>query len=258
MIIAARSPTGAPAGLEEAFRDCLAVLDGVRAQDVDEEEKGEEVILVPSYSRRLVLFFIQDFQVTEWASRSDGALDEPFDTILLRLAPTYEVPVSCMISSQSTGLIVFLQKSRSKKQGRADSSPAKSRPRVKKAQAAADVEMEGTDVESQVQSGEQHCRFHGRPHTETSHHSGAVERKVGDTYPPDALPDHRGPYFAHQQSKLVQRDYRDVDGELIAPHELYEKLTEGTLFSAQVTLHTYIFDAKPPQRRSKVRGPSLL
>ncbi|KAJ7111320.1 hypothetical protein C8R44DRAFT_883135 [Mycena epipterygia] len=52
------------------------------------------------------------------------------------------------------------------------------------------------------------------------------EYKIGNTYPPDPLPDHRGPYFDHQQSKLVQRDYRDVDGELIAPDERYKKLTE--------------------------------
>jgi hypothetical protein len=67
-----------------------------------------------------------------------------------------------------------------------------------------------------------------------------TERKVGDTYSPDCLPDHRGPYFAHQDSKLVQRDYKDLDGDLIAPHELYENLTEGTLFSAQNTMHIYI------------------
>ncbi|KAJ7311671.1 hypothetical protein DFH08DRAFT_973764 [Mycena albidolilacea] len=47
-----------------------------------------------------------------------------------------------------------------------------------------------------------------------------AERKAGDRYSPDLLPDHQGPYFAHKKAKLVQRDYRDVDGTLIAPHEL--------------------------------------
>ncbi|KAJ7865818.1 hypothetical protein B0H13DRAFT_1898378 [Mycena leptocephala] len=56
----------------------------------------------------------------------------------------------------------------------------------------------------------------------------------------------------HQESKVVQRDYRDTDGDLIAPHEHYEKLTEGTLFSAQITLHTNIFNGKSgyPRKRS--------
>lgn len=72
-------------------------------------------------------------------------------------------------------------------------------------------------------------------------HCNSSERKVGDTYEPDCLPDHRGPYFAHQEAKLVQRDYRDSDGNLIAPHELYGMLTEGTLFSAQITMPSYIF-----------------
>ncbi|KAJ7475565.1 hypothetical protein B0H11DRAFT_2194937 [Mycena galericulata] len=71
-----------------------------------------------------------------------------------------------------------------------------------------------------------------------------LARQVGDTYPPDMLPDHKGSYFAHAKAKLVQRPYKDEDGHLIAPHELYEKLTEGTLFSAQVSLLTYIIKEK--------------
>lgn len=66
------------------------------------------------------------------------------------------------------------------------------------------------------------------------------ERRVGDTYPPKKLPDHRGEYFNHSKARLVQRDFKDIDGTLIAPHELYEKLTEGTLILVQVSLVTYI------------------
>ncbi|KAJ7307886.1 hypothetical protein DFH08DRAFT_823969 [Mycena albidolilacea] len=58
-------------------------------------------------------------------------------------------------------------------------------------------------------------------------------RKVSDTYSPDMLPDHKVPYFSHEKSRLVQRQFKDENGNLIAPHELYGKLTEGTLFSAQ-------------------------
>ncbi|KAJ7865049.1 hypothetical protein B0H14DRAFT_2574175 [Mycena olivaceomarginata] len=63
--------------------------------------------------------------------------------------------------------------------------------------------------------------------------SAGSARKVGDTYSPDMLPDHKVPYFSHEKSRLVQRQFKDENGNLIAPHELYGKLTEGTLFSAQ-------------------------
>ncbi|KAJ7826790.1 hypothetical protein B0H14DRAFT_2595642 [Mycena olivaceomarginata] len=69
--------------------------------------------------------------------------------------------------------------------------------------------------------------------------SAGSARKVGDTYSPDMLPDHKVPYFSHEKSRLVQRQFKDENGNLIAPHELYGKLTEGTLFSAQVSLSTY-------------------
>lgn len=74
--------------------------------------------------------------------------------------------------------------------------------------------------------------------------------QLGDTYNPDCLPDHRGPFFVHEASKLVQRDYKGINGELIAPHELYQELTEGTL-----TLHTYVWDGQP---RNKVCSYSFL
>ncbi|KAJ7236708.1 hypothetical protein C8J57DRAFT_1530000 [Mycena rebaudengoi] len=68
-----------------------------------------------------------------------------------------------------------------------------------------------------------------------------TERRIGDTYDPNLLPDHRGPYFNHKDAKLIQRDIRDHDDTLIAPHELYSRLTEGTLFTALVTFETYVY-----------------
>ncbi|KAJ7126303.1 hypothetical protein C8R44DRAFT_781561, partial [Mycena epipterygia] len=50
------------------------------------------------------------------------------------------------------------------------------------------------------------------------------ERKVGDTYPPSVLSNHRGPYFSHSKAVVTQRDYTDTDGSLIAPGELYNTL----------------------------------
>ncbi|KAJ7828637.1 hypothetical protein B0H13DRAFT_2373072 [Mycena leptocephala] len=172
MVIAARCPTGAPPQLVQAFGSFKHVLEGVRVKDVDTEAEGGEA-----------------FDVIEWVSRSDGAIDKPYDIMHFRLA--LKVPT-----------------------------------------ASDDVEMDAAITEKSA--------------------PGPKERKVGDTYSPDCLPDHRGPYFAHQDSKLVQRDYKDLDGDLIAPHELYENLTEGTLFSAQNTMHIYIFQGSPGRLRSKI------
>ncbi|KAJ7938696.1 hypothetical protein B0H13DRAFT_1851282 [Mycena leptocephala] len=99
------------------------------------------------------------------------------------------------------------------KSGSLKTSPSKSRPRHQRKTPAApeDVEMEN---ENEVTATTQ-----------------KVERRVGDTYPPTFC--------------LTTRDYRGVDGELIAPAELYTELTEGTLFSAQITLHTYIWPGSP-------------
>ncbi|KAJ7718088.1 hypothetical protein B0H14DRAFT_3630729 [Mycena olivaceomarginata] len=70
----------------------------------------------------------------------------------------------------------------------------------------------------------------------------STKRKIGDKYPPSKLSDHRGPYFAHDKAELVQRDYTDKDGKLIAPEELYATLTEGTLVLVirVVSLATYV------------------
>lgn len=75
-----------------------------------------------------------------------------------------------------------------------------------------------------------------------------LERQIGDTYPPEKLPDHQGPYFAHDKTKLVQRDYRDVDSSLIAPYELYEKLTEGTLVLVMLSFVTYVIKDQKNER----------
>ncbi|KAJ7692714.1 hypothetical protein B0H17DRAFT_1179231 [Mycena rosella] len=73
--------------------------------------------------------------------------------------------------------------------------------------------------------------------------------RIGDTYDPDLLPDHRGPYFTHQVSKLVQHDHIDADEKFIAPHELYSQLTEGTLFCAYISFETFIFkEGKYPSK----------
>ncbi|KAJ6540817.1 hypothetical protein DFH09DRAFT_1368480, partial [Mycena vulgaris] len=88
-----------------------------------------------------------------------------------------------------------------------------------------------------------------QPSSRRSCSGGTHERKIGDTYDPDLLPDHRGSYFDHRVSKLVQRDHRDEDEKLRAPHELYSQLTEGTLFCARICSKTFIFKG---DRASKV------
>ncbi|KAJ7790320.1 hypothetical protein B0H14DRAFT_3161467 [Mycena olivaceomarginata] len=84
-----------------------------------------------------------------------------------------------------------------------------------------------------------------------------LERKVGDTYPPSVLSDHRGPCFAHDKAVVTQRDYTDAEGNLIAPAELYSTLVEGTLVLVTVYFATYIMkdqknDRGEPQPDRKV------
>ncbi|KAJ7874033.1 hypothetical protein B0H14DRAFT_3859896 [Mycena olivaceomarginata] len=52
-------------------------------------------------------------------------------------------------------------------------------------------------------------------------------------------------------SPIHRRDYRDVDGTLIAPHELYSKLTEGSLVLLTVSFATYLM-ANPGRKTRKV------
>ncbi|KAJ7730822.1 hypothetical protein B0H14DRAFT_3517988 [Mycena olivaceomarginata] len=65
------------------------------------------------------------------------------------------------------------------------------------------------------------------------------DRKVGDMYPPDLLSDHRGECYAHTKAMMPQRNIRDQDDKLIAPHEIYSQLTEGTLFNAIINFETF-------------------
>ncbi|KAJ7663353.1 hypothetical protein DFH06DRAFT_1324822 [Mycena polygramma] len=147
----------------------------------------------------------EHYDVTECIVCGEHGLDA--DTVLLaRLHPTYEVPHS------STGI--------------KDSSTSPRTPRRQRI----------SKVDPAAKSPEQ-------PDEMTD--AGTVpqeptERKIGDKYPPSKLSDHRGPYFAHDKAELVQRDYTDKDGKLIAPEELYATLTEGTLVLVVVSLATYV------------------
>ncbi|KAF8157748.1 hypothetical protein K438DRAFT_1986362 [Mycena galopus ATCC 62051] len=133
------------------------------------------------------------YKLTPWACRSDGDDKKAFDTLILKLEPTYIKATNQTMNN---------------------ASPARERNRV--STSTEDTDM---DVTSAV-------------------------RKIGDLYDPDMLTEHRGPFFAHSSNiKLVQRDHRNINNQLIAPHELKKTLVEGTLFSAQITLHTYTFSS---------------
>ncbi|KAF8323557.1 hypothetical protein F5887DRAFT_1086793 [Amanita rubescens] len=63
--------------------------------------------------------------------------------------------------------------------------------------------------------------------------------KVGAFYDPRLLSDFGGPLFKLKQAKLKQRHFVDINDELIAPWEEYDKLRTGTVVLMRVTLHTY-------------------
>ncbi|KAF7372673.1 ATP-dependent DNA helicase [Mycena venus] len=75
------------------------------------------------------------------------------------------------------------------------------------------------------------------------------ERKISDTYPTSKLPEIKGALWALDRAHLIQRDYKDVDGTLIAPHELTTKLTEGTLVLVMVELVTYVITDQKPGKK---------
>ncbi|KAJ7218942.1 hypothetical protein C8J57DRAFT_1537296 [Mycena rebaudengoi] len=151
----------------------------------------------------------ETWEVTEFLERSDGNMNEPCDILTLRLPLTYEVPAAARDAAAPPAT------PRRARVTKVNSSPAKPSSSLSTAD---DIDMDADSKEVEK----------------------AAERRVGDTYPPKKLPDHRGEYFNHSKARLVQRDFKDIDGTLIAPHELYEKLTEGTLRLVQVSLVTYI------------------
>ncbi|KAJ7931851.1 hypothetical protein B0H13DRAFT_2308239 [Mycena leptocephala] len=70
--------------------------------------------------------------------------------------------------------------------------------------------------------------------------SSSAERKIGDLYPPERLPEVRGPFYALERSQLRQHDYRNSDGTLISPPKIKSVLTPGTLVLVMLKLILYV------------------
>ncbi|KAJ6592101.1 hypothetical protein DFH09DRAFT_1073174 [Mycena vulgaris] len=250
MIIAARCPTGATPELQDIYGDFLAAADYVREQDALEEEASGKVALQQSRRmavargeeegnaslgtkrcRKEVVDGVQKWCETSasvnkvkqgcwrleahWRrSGEEGARSTMLPLGACPALAARMVEISAWRPSDPTTadghptepadimllcLLPTYEKPRNVQQN-VDASPSKGRARNKKSNAQADnVEMETA-----------------APSTPAVH-----DRKIGDTYAPDVLPDHR-----------------DENDNLIAPHELYSKLTEGTLFGAQISFET--------------------
>ncbi|KAJ6576325.1 hypothetical protein B0H10DRAFT_2199104 [Mycena sp. CBHHK59/15] len=133
--------------------------------------------------------------------------------VLLRLHPTYEVPYSGGSRTPTS----------------APSTPRRSVMRVGSTTTSSETSENAGDVEMAVPPQ-------------------VTERKVGDTYPPSTLSDVQGPAFQFEKAVLIQRDYHDLNGNLIAPGELYGTLTEGTLVLVTVSFVTYIMTDQKMER----------
>lgn len=75
------------------------------------------------------------------------------------------------------------------------------------------------------------------------------------------LPDYGGPFFQHQKNKLVQLDIRDIDNELIAPWNMYDKLRPGTVVLVVATLVVWVMhevEDDPESPLKKVRIMSVI
>lgn len=79
--------------------------------------------------------------------------------------------------------------------------------------------------------------------------------KLGALYDPNLLPDYKGPYFEHVNTKLIQHDIRDIEENLIAPWDAYEALCPGTVVLIEATLKCWIFaeEKGDETRQKKVR-----
>ncbi|KAJ6550723.1 hypothetical protein B0H10DRAFT_1968777 [Mycena sp. CBHHK59/15] len=102
--------------------------------------------------------------------------------ILLRLHPTYEVPYS-------RGSYTLTS---------APSTPQRRVMRVGSTTTSSETSKNAGDVEMAVLPQ-------------------VAERKVGDTYPPSTLSDVQGPAFQFEKAVLTQRDYHNLNSNLIAP-----------------------------------------
>ncbi|KAJ7687340.1 hypothetical protein B0H14DRAFT_3907374 [Mycena olivaceomarginata] len=78
------------------------------------------------------------------------------------------------------------------------------------------------------------------PTTNDVENTPGADPKIDDHFPVSVLPEISGPCFELEKAKLVQRDYKDMEGNLISPADLNSKLTEGTLVLVMLKFATYI------------------
>ncbi|KAJ7696875.1 hypothetical protein B0H14DRAFT_3905111 [Mycena olivaceomarginata] len=78
------------------------------------------------------------------------------------------------------------------------------------------------------------------------------DRKVGDMYPPGLLSDHRGECYAHTKVMMPECNIRNPDDKLIAPHEIYSQLTDGTLFNAIINFETFVYRDQYPTKTYQI------
>ncbi|KAF8995638.1 hypothetical protein BDQ17DRAFT_1330452 [Cyathus striatus] len=68
----------------------------------------------------------------------------------------------------------------------------------------------------------------------------ATASKAENFYEPSNLPDYQGSYYQLNKAKLVQQDFKDVNGSPIRPWEVHDKLRPGTLVVIDASLIEWI------------------
>lgn len=58
------------------------------------------------------------------------------------------------------------------------------------------------------------------------------------------MPDFGGPVFAFEKARLIQPDWRDVNGDLIPPWLNHKLLRPGTLVVANMSIQVYVMISK--------------
>ncbi|KAH7872500.1 uncharacterized protein C8R40DRAFT_1173588 [Lentinula edodes] len=72
----------------------------------------------------------------------------------------------------------------------------------------------------------------------------AEEIFVGAEYDHRLMPDFGGPVFAFEKARLIQPDWRDVNGDLIPPWLNHKLLRPGTLVVANMSIQVYVMISK--------------
>jgi hypothetical protein len=213
-----QAPTGASKKLLHLFNYQLTVLNTVRIADESAEAENNEVCF---FVARFCAARLQSLQsgvfAVEWVQTSDPA--RAADLICVYWGPKYSVPGSAGVHGKRS------RSSKSMKDAVSGKRVLVERPQL--APAAATEVVVGVPIPTGASGLHAHLLLT----------YSLADISLGAFYDPRLLPDYGGPIFRHKSARLVQRDIRNMNGDLIPPWKTYEELRPGTLVLMKVSFY---------------------